>query len=70
LPLLREVASFTADGTTPHASSWRSDAGEALRAATAGGLRSALLVAVVSVAGVVITLALRPAGRDRLADHA
>ncbi|WP_185949603.1 MFS transporter [Microbispora sp. KK1-11] len=46
-------------------------AGEALRAATAGGLRSALLVAaVVSVAGVVVTLALRPAGRDRLADHA
>ncbi|MEU6415505.1 MFS transporter [Microbispora sp. NPDC046933] len=45
--------------------------GEALRAATAGGLRSAVLVAaVVSVAGVAVTPALRPARRDRLADHA
>ncbi|XVQ83314.1 hypothetical protein ACQP2K_31415 [Microbispora siamensis] len=45
--------------------------GEALRAATAGGLRSAVLVAaVISVAGVVVTPALRPARRDRLADHA
>ncbi|WP_182903213.1 MFS transporter [Microbispora sp. H10830] len=45
--------------------------GEALRAATAGGLRSAVLVAaVISVTGVVVTLALGPAGRDRLADRA
>ncbi|GIH60524.1 MFS transporter [Microbispora siamensis] len=47
--------------------------GEALRAATAGGLRSALLVAaVVSVAGMAVTTALRPAGRDQatLVDHA
>ncbi|WP_256862375.1 MFS transporter [Microbispora sp. GKU 823] len=47
--------------------------GEALRAATAGGLRSALLVAaVVSVAGVAVTAALRPAARAQatLADRA